>query len=576
MNYCRENIFNYWSCCPSINLSNYVTKDELEEALSGISGCDLTEIEETLESMQDDIEENGANIEALQGIISSLTDRVSTLENLVPQKANISDLEATEQALAQAINIIKQELANKADSSAITEIWDAIEEISGDTPTPIDYLTFNAVTDGTFSFSNPLEYSLDNGNTWIELAANTATPTVTSGNSIKFKADLVANTNGIGRFSSTGQFEAMGNPMSLVSGDNISVYQFRSLFSGCTGLTSAEHLILNKNVLNEYCYQSMFNRCTSLTTAPELPATKLANGCYSQMFTNCSSLTTAPELPATTLASNCYYDMFAGCTSLTTAPELPATTLVQGCYTQMFINCSSLTTAPQLPATTLANYSYQGMFYGCSSLNYIKCLATDISAVWVTQNWVYGVASTGTFVKNKDMNDWAINSTSGVPIGWTVIDDGVEPTPTPTSKKLVVTVNNKPNYELDCDDDDYLDSTQTKPNNDYLSYLTAEVGDCITEIGNAAFQYCRNLTAVTLPSTIEVIHNFAFSTGIYGEPTNHLDIYINAVTPPTLDQDSVGSDSFFASDSTIYVPAASVNAYKAAWPTYADKIENME
>ena len=527
MDYCRENIFNYWSCCPSINLSNYVTKNELEEALSGISGCDLTEIEETIDSMQDEIEENAANIEALQGIISSLADRVSTLENLVAQKANIIDLEETEQALAQAINVLRQEMSNKADASAITEIWDAIYELSGDTPTP-EYLTFKAVSDGTFSFTNPLEYSIDNGNTWIELAANTATPTVTSGNSIKFKADLVANTNGIGTFSSTGQFEVSGNPMSLASGDNISVYQFKALFSGCTGLTSAEHLILNKDVLNDYSYHGMFNGCTSLTTAPELPATTLAKYCCGSMFANCTSLTTAPALPATTLANSCYFQMF----------------------------------------------------YGCTSLNYIKCLATDISGYWATLNWVGNVASSGTFIKNKDMNDWAIDSTSGIPIGWTVVDDGVEPTPTPdtgetTTKKLVVTVLNKPNYELDCDSDSILDTTQTKPNNDYLSYLTAEVGDCITEIGNAAFQYCRNLTAVTLPSTIEVIHNYAFLTEIYGETTNHLDIYINAVTPPTLDQDNVGVDSFFASDCTIYVPAASLNAYKAAWPQYADNIEIM-
>ena len=535
MNYCKENIYNYWSCCPSINLSNYVTEEELEEKISGITGgCDCDAITR--------------QIEALQGAIVSLGDRITILENKMVQKADLS---------------------------ALTPIWDAIYELSGDTPTPIEYLTFKAVSDGTFSFTNPLEYSLDNGSTWAELAANTATPTVTSGNSIKFKADLVANTNGIGTFSSTGQFEVSGNPMSLTSGDNISVYQFKALFSGCTGLTSAEYLILNKDVLNDYSYQGMFYGCTSLTTAPQLPALALGNGCYSQMFTNCTSLTTVPALHATTLANGCCSSMFNGCTSLTTAPALPATTLANSCYQYMFNGCTSLTTAPELPAKTLANYCYQSMFNGCSSLNYIKCLATDISAVWATQNWVGNVASSGTFIKNKDMNDWAIDSTSGVPIGWTVVDDGVEPTPTPTSKKLVVTVINKHNFELDCDADDYLDSSQTKPDNDYLSYLTAEVGDCITEIGDNAFQYCRNLTAVTLPSTIEVIHNYAFATEIYGETTNHLDIYINAVTPPTLDQDNVGADSFFASDCTIYVPSESVTAYKTAWTTYEDKIEAM-
>ena len=64
------------------------------------------------------------------------------------------------------------------------------------------------------------------------------------------------------------------------------------------------------------CYRSMFNGCTSLTTAPSLPATTLADHCYYYMFYGCTSLTTAPNLPATTLATSCYYNMFNGCTKI--------------------------------------------------------------------------------------------------------------------------------------------------------------------------------------------------------------------------------------------------------------------
>ena len=145
---------------------------------------------------------------------------------------------------------------------------------------------------------------------------------------------------------------------------------FNQAFNGNTGLTSAENLIL--------------------------PATTLTYGCYNAMFQGCTSLTTAPVLPATTLASQCYNMMFKGCTSLTTAPELPATTLANSCYTQMF--------------------------QGCSSLNYIKCLATNIPEHNCTSTWVYGVSSTGTFVKNPNMSSWEIDSDSGIPNGWTVQD----------------------------------------------------------------------------------------------------------------------------------------------------------
>jgi hypothetical protein len=117
--------------------------------------------------------------------------------------------------------------------------------------------------------------------------------------------------------------------------------------------------------------------------------------------------------------------MFDGCTSLVTAPELPATTLADYCYQQMFYNCTSLTTAPELPATTLADSCYQSMFSGCSKLNYIKMLATDISAINCLYSWVKNVASNGTFVKNPDMNSLP-TGVSGIPSGWTVVNDGEE------------------------------------------------------------------------------------------------------------------------------------------------------
>ena len=91
-----------------------------------------------------------------------------------------------------------------------------------------------------------------------------------------------------------------------------------------------------------YCYRSMFSGCTSLTTAPSLPATTLADYCYYYMFSGCTSLTTAPSLLATTLADSCYRSMFSGCTSLTTAPSLPATTLANSCYSYMFNGCASI------------------------------------------------------------------------------------------------------------------------------------------------------------------------------------------------------------------------------------------
>ena len=339
------------------------------------------------------------------------------------------------------------------------------------------YLTFEALENTTFTFSkNDLQYSIDNGVTWATLVKGTASPTINAGNKILWKQTGLIS-NGIGTFSSTGNFIVYGNVMSLYYGDNFigqtdltgKNFAFRRLFKDCN-LINAKNLILPATILTNNCYECMFESCASLTSAPELPATTLAGSCYANMFVNCTSLTTPPVLPATTLADGCYYSMFDnctslttapilsvttltsqcysgmfyGCTSLTTAPVLPATTLANNCYQRMFYNCSSLvivqselpattlanycyesmfsgctslTTAPELPATILTSHCYEGMFSGCTKLNYIKCLATNISASDCTNDWVANVAATGTFIKANNMNNWTIGN-SGIPLNW--------------------------------------------------------------------------------------------------------------------------------------------------------------
>ena len=246
------------------------------------------------------------------------------------------------------------------------------------------YFSFTALEDGTFTFSGnssntSIQYSVDYGNTWVTLASNVPSPTITSGNKIIWKGELTTTSSGIGTFISTGKFNVSGNIMSLLYGDDFvnktslsgKDYVFKNLFYKNENLISAESLILPATELSSGCYWSMFDGCKSLTTAPELPATTLAEYCYREMFDSCESLIESPELPATTLAVGCYDGMFFKCTSLTTAPELPATTLANNCYDGMFRGCSSLTVLPNLPGTPTAEHCYDGMFKGCSSLTVI-------------------------------------------------------------------------------------------------------------------------------------------------------------------------------------------------------------
>jgi len=183
------------------------------------------------------------------------------------------------------------------------------------------------------------------------------------------------------------------------SADDMYVSAFTGLFSGCTGVTSAENLVL--------------------------PRMHLSISCYAYMFAGCTYLTTPPDLPATGMNDYSYYAMFSGCTNLAEAPALPATTVYEGTYAYMFAG-TAITTAPDLPATMFRDsYCYQGMFQNCYRLNYVKCLAKQILSFAgnCTQNWLSNVSSSGTFVKNPEApsNFWS-SGASGIPSGWTVED----------------------------------------------------------------------------------------------------------------------------------------------------------
>lgn len=292
-----------------------------------------------------------------------------------------------------------------------------------------EYFTLSALESGTITW-NPTgstDYSLNDGawNTW------NGTLSVSSGDKVKFKRNNSASYSAT-PITSTANFEAEGNIMSLSYGDNYenantltNAKEYWGLFSGCTKIISAENLKLPAETLTDSCYGYMFYGCSSLTTAPTLESTSLASSCYNNMFRGCSSLVNVQNrLPAQEMQFMCYGGMFSDCSSLATAPELPATTLATSCYNGMFRNCTSLTTAPELPALTLQKYCYQQTFNGCTQLNYIKAMFT--SPVLSSKNysdyttsWVSGVASSGTFVKNVNAT-WTYRGVNGIPTNWTV------------------------------------------------------------------------------------------------------------------------------------------------------------
>ncbi|MBP3550034.1 MAG: leucine-rich repeat protein [Alistipes sp.] len=98
------------------------------------------------------------------------------------------------------------------------------------------------------------------------------------------------------------------------------------------------------------------------------------------------------------------------------------------------------------------------------------------------------------------------------------------------------------------------------------SLTSVTIGNGVTSIGIYAFYGCSGLTSITIPNGVVSIGTRAFS-GCY----KLASVYCEPTTPPT------GGSSMFASNATgrkIYVPRASVDAYKSAdlWKDYSNYI----
>lgn len=92
------------------------------------------------------------------------------------------------------------------------------------------------------------------------------------------------------------------------------------------------------------------------------------------------------------------------------------------------------------------------------------------------------------------------------------------------------------------------------------------IPNTITKIEGSAFGSCSALTSITIPSSVINIGNYAFQNC-----TSLTSATFEATTPST----GGSSIFFYASNCPIYVPAASVDTYKAAsgWSEYASRIQ---
>ena len=264
-------------------------------------------------------------------------------------------------------------------------------------------------------------------------------------------------------------------------------------------------------------------------------------------FDNCSSLTSIiiPD-SVTSIGSSA----FNGCSSLSSVTIGSGVTSISK---SVFFDCRSITsvTIPN-SVTSIGNYA----FNGCSSLSNV----TIGSGVTTIGNGAFNSCSGLTSVTIPNSVTiiggdafYYCSSISNVRIGSgvTTIGNGAFNSCSGlTSVTIPDSVTSIGNYAF----------------NGCSSLSSVTIGSGVTTIGNGAFNYCRGLTSVTIPDSVTSIGIEAFDNC-----TSLTSVTVNAITPPNLG-DSVFSNT---NDCPIYVPAASVDAYKAAseWRGYASRIQ---
>ena len=99
----------------------------------------------------------------------------------------------------------------------------------------------------------------------------------------------------------------------------------------------------------------------------------------------------------------------------------------------------------------------------------------------------------------------------------------------------------------------------------FTGLIDVVLPDSVTSIGNTAFYNCTSLTSITIPNSVNSI-----DYGAFYNCTSLTSVTVQATTPPAL-SDATTFDN--TNNCPIYVPSQSVEAYKAAWSQYASRIQ---
>ena len=361
-------------------------------------------------------------------------------------------------------------------------------------------------------------------------------------------------------------------------------------FYYCTSLTS---VTIPDSVTS--IGKSAFYNCTSLTSVT-IPNSVTSIG--EETFRYCSSLTsvTIPD-SVTSIEKSAFYECtsltsvtipnsvtsigisaFSGCSSLTSITIPNSVTSIEG---SAFYGCSSLTSITIPSSVTLIG---DFAFAACSSLTSIT-IPNSVTSIGVDAFYNCTSLTSVTIPDSvTSIGDSAFKnctSLTNVTIGNGVTSIGDEAFSGCSGR---LTINSK------IIETDY--TSKNCPSSNWLKnskFTELILGDNIEKIGKYAFDYCTSLTSVTIGNSVTEIRGWAFYfcisltsvtigngvTEIWHDAfyvcSSLTSVYCKPTTPPA------GGSNMFTSNASglkIYVPRASVNAYKSAsyWSDYSSYI----
>lgn len=374
-------------------------------------------------------------------------------------------------------------------------------------------------------------------------------------------------------------FESCNNLTSCVIGNGVTSIGKRAFYS-CSGLSSCT---IGSGVTS--IGGGAFRDCTSLTSI-DIPNS--VRGIGGDAFSGCTSLSSCTiGSGVTSIGSGAFKD----CTSLTGNLEIPDSTTSIG--TSAFTNSGGFTSISiGSGVTKIGDYAFYRMIHG--SLTGITIYATTPPTIGDYP--LYGTNNCPIYVPAA--------SVTAYKAAWSNYASRIQPIPT----KWIATYSDSSVTSAECDSTSEIVRYEIESNN----LMSVLIGDCVTSIGERAFQGCRSLTSVNIPSGVTIINlstfyrcdsltsvtipdgvtsigqsAFAYCSGLtsctigssvmyiaqsvfYG-CSGLISVTVEATTPPTL-----GASVFDqTNDCPIYVPSGSVDAYKAAsgWRGYASRIQ---